>query len=761
MRAKARPAVPSHWAEAASPSDSVGGEAPVSTNGSIPRTALVNRLRTPAAGPVVTMVAPAGYGKTTVLTQWAERDDRPFAWVSCDAEDDARRLCLRIASALGQSGSLDGPVLASIRARRSPAVAVRELVDAFASLSRPAVLVLDGAHLIRKNGCAEIVAALALHVPNGSTLALAGRALPRGPIARLRAGGSLFEVGSEALALTRRDTERLARGLGVELDADRLDELAERSEGWPTGVYLAALALKNGDVGASVPGGDDRFVSEYFDFELLSRLGAKDIRFLTRTSVLDVMCGPLCDAVLESEGAARKLETLFTANLFLVALDRGRRSYRYHREFRDFLRAELERREPTIVPLLYRRASAWCEEHGEPEAAIAYARAAGDIDRVASLVGQHTLAAWAAGKRETVETWLGWFDESFDLTDHPEIAVLEAWAHGLAGRSALSERWLALAERAMLRKPLGDGSASIEPWLAVVRATHCAGGVQQMQADAELALRELGPASGWRPSALVLRGAAHLLLGEDDAADVAMADAAEEAESVGVVSSRIVALSERSLLAAARGDEERAGRLALEARALVEDRGLEGDGRSALALAVSARREAHRGNLERAKSDLELARLLEPQLTRARPWYAVQTALELAQVHLSILDATRARAWLAAADEILLRRPDLGVLVPRRAELSEQLEQVAAAQDEKVSTLTPAELRLLPLLATYLSFREIGEHLFVSRNTVKTQAISVYRKLGVSSRSEAIERACELGLVDRASQASDDFIRVG
>ncbi len=751
MRTKASPSVPSYGAEPVPALDSIESEIPAPPQASIRRTALVNRLRAPAAGPVVTLVAPAGYGKTTVLAQWAERDDRPFAWVSCDAEDDVRRLCMRIASALDRSGSLEGPVLASIRACRSPAVARRELLAAFVSLRQPVVLALDGAHLICKKGCADVVATLALHVPDGSTVALAGRALPRGPIARLRAGGGLFEVGSDELALTRRETERLVRGLGVELEAEELDELTDRAEGWPTGVYLAALALKDGGAGASMPGGDDRFVTDYLDFELLTRLGANDVRFLTRTSVLDSLCGPLCDTVLESEGSGRTLETLDQANLFLVPLDHRRWSYRYHREFRDFLRAELERREPTIVPVLCRRASVWCEEHGEPEAAIEYAHAAGDLDRLASLVGQHTLPAWAAGKRETVDRWLGWFDESCDLERHPEIAVLKAWAHGLAGRPSLSERWLALAERVTFREPLPDGSASIEPWLAVVRAMHCAGGVPQMQADAELALRELGPASGWRPAALVLRGAAHLLLGEDDAADAAMADAAEEAESIGVAPSRIVALSERSLLATARGDEARAGALAHDARALVDEHGLEGHARCALAFAVSARREAQLGNLERARRELALARSLGPQLTRTLPWYSVQAALELAHVHLSILDVTGARAWLAVADEIVFRRAELGVLVARRAELGEQVDRVTAAQEGKASTLTAAELRLLPHLSTYLSFREIGEHLFISRNTVKTQAISVYRKLGVSSRSEAIERAGELGLVERSS----------
>ena len=350
-----------------------------------------------------------------------------------------------------------------------------------------------------------------------------------------------------------------------------------------------------------------------------------------------------------------------------------------------------------------------------------------------------------------METWLGWFDESSDLEAHPEIAVLEAWVHGVTGRPSASERWLAVAERATLRHPLPDGSASIEPWLAVVRAAHCARGPERMLADADLALDELGPASAWRPAALVLRAAAQSMLGDDDLADATMAEAAEQAESIGVAPSRIVALSQRSLLAAGRGDEGRAAELALEARQLVVDHDLEDYVRSAVAFAVSARREAHHGNLERARSELERARALVPQLSRALPWYSVQAALELARVHLRMANVDGARMWLALSDSILRRRPLLGSLVEQQIELEAQVDQLAGAQGGRVSTLTPAELRLLPLLTTYLSFREIGEHLFVSRNTVKSQAISIYRKLGVSSRSEAIERAEELGLVERAA----------
>jgi LuxR family transcriptional regulator, maltose regulon positive regulatory protein len=695
------------------------------------------------------MLAPAGYGKSTLLAQWAERDSRPFVCVAC-GEDDGRGLSLGIASALARAGLIRESALASIRARRGPRTALRELLAAFISIGSPVVLALDGVDASCSKGCADLIAAFVLHVPPGSAVVLAGRSLPRSPVARLRTRGMLLEIGAEDLAFSRREVEQLLDGLGIELDPRELDQLNRTAEGWPAGVYLAGLAFQDERSPGHVPGGDDRFVRDYLDFETLSRLSAKDIRFLTRTSVLHSLSGPLCDAVLEVEDSGRRLEALERSNLFLVALDRRGRWYRYHHEFKEFLRAELERREPQAAAALCARASDWCEQNGEPEAAIAYAHEAGDVDRLASLVGRHALAAWAEGRREAVKIWLGWFDESEDL-QRPEIAVLESWVHAVDGQPAASERWLAVAERATLRAPLPDGSASIDPWLAVVRASRCADGPERMLADAELALSTLGPASGWRPAARVLQGAAHLLLGEDEPADAVLALAAEEAESVGLAPSRIVALSERSLLAAARGDEASAAELGLEARALVEEHGLEDYLRSALAFAVSARREAQCGNLNSARGELDRARSLAPQLTRALPWYSVQSALELASVHLSLLDVAGARAWLAHADSILVWRSSLGGLVDRRAELAEQVERVAAAHEGKASTLTPAELRLVPLLATYLSFREIGEHLFISRNTVKTQAISVYRKLGVSSRSEAIERAAELGLIDRAT----------
>jgi LuxR family transcriptional regulator, maltose regulon positive regulatory protein len=728
---------------------------PVVRPGSVPRTPLVNRLRASGRAQVVTVLAPAGYGKTTALAQWADRDRRLFAWVSIDEDDDDPVIFSNdIASALSRAQSVDSAVFdALVSPRGSAAHALQRLTSALLSATDPLVLVLDNVHLLRSRECVRAVAVLAEHFPDESTLVLAGRALPRLPIARIRTAGRLFEVGAEELALNRREVNLLLRGHGVELEADEVSELTDRTEGWAAGTYLAAMSLKDGRAKSrhvrSVRG-DDRFVAEYFDFEHLSGLSSRDIRFLTRTAVLERMCGPLCDAVLESDGSASKLESRTRANLFMVPLDRRREWYRYHHEFRDFLRAELERREPELVPELNRRAAAWCEANGQPEDAISYARAAGDLDGVARLVGKLTLSLCSAGRAPTVEVWLDWFDDELRLEQFPTVGVVGAWVHLLRGRPGAAKRWLGAAERGKAEGVLHDGSRSLEPWIAVVHAAMCRDGVEQMRTDAEIAVRDLGAASGWRPTALLLLGVAQLLHGEDDCGDESLAEAAEAAESAGATDTRIVALVERSMLAADRGNEAGAEALLAEARGLIDEGRIGDEPLIAIAFAASARNGLRRGDLERARADLLKARALTPQLTHALPWHSVQTNLELARAELARLDAPGARVWLSAADEILRRRPLLGVLADQLDVLRTEAARVAELREDRATILTTAELRLLPLLTTHLSFREIAERLYVSRNTVKTQAISVYRKLDASSRSEAIARAIELGLVERS-----------
>ena len=250
-----------------------------------------------------------------------------------------------------------------------------------------------------------------------------------------------------------------------------------------------------------------------------------------------------------------------------------------------------------------------------------------------------------------------------------------------------------------------------------------------------------------------------LLTGDDDEADAVFADASDAASAAMDSPTAMVALAERSLIAAGRDDYASAAEFAHAARSAAEELELGGHAMRTIELAASARAALRAGDGNRVRDDLARAKTLTPLLTSAIPWFSVQADLELARTHLALGDLDGGRPLLETAGEILRRVPNLGVLNRIAAQLEVRAEALAERGEKADAGLTAAELRLLPHLTTHLSFREIGERLFVSRNTVKTQAISVYRKLGVSSRSEAIAHAAELGLVDGASQVP--FMRAG
>jgi LuxR family maltose regulon positive regulatory protein len=352
----------------------------------------------------------------------------------------------------------------------------------------------------------------------------------------------------------------------------------------------------------------------------------------------------------------------------------------------------------------------------------------------------------------TIEGWLARFDDPALLRRYPGVALQGSWVYALRGRPAEATRWLELAESGRFRGRLPDGSSSLQAWIAVVRAAMCGDGVYQMIVDAESALSLLPRDSQIRPSALVTLGVAYMLLDQAERADGILATAASEAARVGATDTQVVAISERSLIASGRGAAEDAESLALEAQGLLAERQLATYPTSALALAASARVSLRHGRWEEARSRLSEAEELRPLLRRSGfPWLSVQTRLELARAYLSLRDTRSVRALLAEIRETLRERPHVGVLADEVAALEREVTGLPLVGDPAAAGLTAAELRLLPYLATHLSFREIGQQLYVSRNTVKTQAISVYRKLGVSSRSDAIERATALGLVEPGS----------
>jgi len=731
--------------------------------GTVSRTALVNRFRAAGAFPLMLVVGPAGYGKTTLLSQWASRDVRPFAWVSIDKCDvDPVGFLRHVAAALDRVEALPASALEPLRLDDESAStrALPRLAEAITSRRSPFVVVLDGADLLTRDSISA-VGELAKHIPVGSMIVLSGRVLPKLPVAALRVSGPLLEIGPYELALSRREAEMLLRAARVELADEEITDLVERTEGWAAGVYLAALAFRDvSDAETGKPqevfsiAGDDRYLADYFRSEYLSQLAPERLAFLRRTSVLETMSGPLCDAVVEQKESALELAALEKANLFVVPLDRHRGSFRYHHLFRDLLQRELSEREPELVPVLNQRAADWFEAQGDAESTLDYSHAAGNEDSAARILSSIAMTVSSAGRVAAVESWMDQFDNEAQLSRYPAVAVEGSRVHAFRGRPDQAEAWLAAAERAVL---INGENGATRACIDVLRAAMCADGPERMLANTESALAELGPDHPWNPWALVVNGTAHLLLGEDDHADRVLATAAEASDRLGRTESRALALSERSILAAGRDDEE-AESLALEARRLIEDGDLDAYATSALDLAASARMLLRHGQWDEARRQLIITQRIAPSLTYAIPWLSVQVRLELANAYVTLRDRTGATEMLAEARQILRLRPLLGVLGEQVARLEAEIKAMPQAAARGGSRLTRAELRLLPLLSTHLSFREIGEQLFVSRNTIKTQAISVYRKLGVSSRSAAITRAGELGLVAGASEGASDPI---
>lgn len=722
---------------------------------SVSRTALVNRLRAAGTFPLVVVTAPAGYGKTTVLAQWAAKDARPFAWLSIDERDNDPLVLLRhLATALDRIDAIEPRVLEDL-ASPQPAIwdtIVPRLTTCLASRESPLVLVLDNVELLTSDEAIAIVATVIENVPPRSIVALAGRGQPQLRLASLRVDASLLEIGAYELALSRREAEILLKTCGVDLDEGQLAEFLNRTEGWAAGIYLTALGLRAGgempgrtDEGAHVEA-DDRYLTDYVEAECLASLSPELRAFLRRASVLEKFCGDLCDVVHASNDSAALLEEMERSNLFVTPLDRHRTWYRYHPVFRSLLQRELAAEEPDLVPILNKRAAEWYEAHGDPESALVHAHAAGDRDAAARILSSIALKVHHSGRAELLETWLRPFDEDDRLERYPAVAVNGCRIHAVRGRPEEAERWLAAAERGAAAHKKGVGEVRL--CIAVMRSALCGDGPAQMLADAEAARAKLGEGSRWRPSALLVEGAAAILLGQDARAESILEEAALEAERLGSTETRVVALGERSLLAAARGDYHDAEAIALEACDLLEETELTDYSTSALALAASARAMLRHGSWEKARKQLTLAEGLLPTLTYALPWLAVQARVELGQACVTLRDQDGARRMLDDAREVLAVKPKLGVLSAAVDELADAIDAMPTNGNAGHSGLTAAELRLLPLLSTHLSFREIGERLFVSRNTIKTQAISVYRKLGVSSRSEAIERATELGLAD-------------
>jgi LuxR family maltose regulon positive regulatory protein len=723
--------------------------------GVISRPRLLARLRAAHAVPTVAVVAPAGYGKTTLLALWAETDDRPFAWMSLDPHDnDPIVLLTHLAVALDRISPLPVETFEALRSAgvSVPATVVPRLAAALSSVPRPLVLVVDDVHHLHDGPSLDALATLVGHVRGTTQIALAGRSMPV-QLARPRAQGRAVEIGAEELAFTEQGARLLLRAAGAEFPDAEIAQLARRTEGWAAGLYLAALSRTRPRTaaGSPLPGDDERLVADFLESELLSGLSQDDLSFLTRTAVLDRLSGPLCDAVLRTTGSAAVLDHLRQDNLFLVPLDGRGEWYRYHSLFRDLLRAKLEPTGGDHAQELLRRAADWCEADGQLETALHYAQDAEDVDRVARIVIALAQRMYASGRSATVMGWFEWVDARNATERHPAIAALAAYLCALTGRPAAADRWADLAERWSGRLSVEGSDGAFAMWLTSLRGIMCRSGVERMRHDVgDGAQRFAGTGTVLDteyPMRVFLSGVALLLRGDTDAAEARLSDATELTDEALRTPFFTAILAYRALLALDRGEWDDAGTLVDRALSVARRGHTESHLTSVIVFALAARVSLHRGYPALARAHLGDAQRLRPLLSHAIPWYAVGSLLEMAEVAIGLGDPGGARVFIRDAEAVLRRRPDLGSLGRRTDELKGRARALQAAATH-TSTLTAAELRILPLLLTHLTVAGIADRLFLSRHTVKAQVWSMYRKLDVHSRSAAVARARDLGLLD-------------
>lgn len=690
----------------------------------VARRALMLRLSEAATGRALVVTAPAGYGKTTVIAQWEQTDGRPFAWISLRPTHD-------------DPGALSAAIRAALDAAGVDATGVRS----------PYVLVLDDAHHLRSDDALQVVADAIDATPRGSQVAIASRRELPLRLGRLTAEHDLVRLTARNLAFSAAEGAALLDAAGLDIGSADTERLVHRTEGWPAALALLALRLAEPDCSvadAAAAGACDRAIAEYLQEEVLAQLSAEDLRFLLGIAPLEQFSGPLCDVVLDASGSGEILRRLKAESVPIVPLDTRDEWFRLNGLLRDELAARLARHDPGAARAIHLRASTWWAERGDVATAIEHARLAEDMERVSELVARMLPSCILAAGCGQLERVLSRFGED-ELRRRPMLALARAWAGVDTGPAEACHYWAAVAESALALAPATD--AAVPAGLTLLRAVLAGDGVAAMGMDAVRAVGLEGPGSPWTPLDRYLEGVAAELVGDRQHA-LHCLEEGERLASIGAPAIRARILAQLALIALDEDDGERSRSLAEHAAAIVAEHALEGRPDLAIVDAIGALTLAKAGHESGARE--RAARVVEALEERGvvPAWNQAQTRLVLAQARLCLGEGPAARALEREASQAVRD----GAADATR--LAEELESLQATLDAFPATsipgaghLTAAELRVLRHLPTHLSFREIGDRLFLSRHTVKTEAISTYRKLGVNSRTGAVEQARKLGIL--------------
>ena len=704
-------------------------------------------------GAAVTVIsAPVGYGKTTLLQLWCVERPEPVIWMTLDAADgDPVRLWTHLATAVERLGQgLGERALACLGVRGAPIeTGVEELMNGLLEYGGPVAIVLDDLHAVESERSLRSITYAIERLPANARLLISTRSDQPIGVARLRAGPALAEIRAGELAFTVDEARELIVGEGIELSDESLELLVERTEGWPAGLYLAALWLRDledPDQGVRAFLGSARHVADYLTDEVLTALAPQTRDFLVRTSVLGRFTPELCDAVLGREDSAAVLAELERSNMFLVALSGEGDWYRYHHLFGELLQMELEREQARE---LRRRAAAWCCTHGLIEDAIEYAAAAEDAETVAKLLIEHDREFVWGGRIGQLLGWVRWLPPEL-LLEHPSLPAAGAFATAMLARPEVDvQRLLAVAERARRERPQ-LWSPYLEGVVEVTRAMAIERG--DVGAAVEHAHRAVAAARAGADALIVgvlaILSQALFFAGDlDESRRIAM-QAVERPEAPDRPEGYIASLGLLSLVDAEQGRTEEAEAWARQAISFAHQRFQASSWRVSLAHLGLALACAGMGRLDEAEREA-----LRGERLRRSPQPTVGHAhalLVLAQVRVARSRLDQAASDLKRARETIAEFRDPGRLPTIAAAIEQDLATARANPRnlDMVEEPSAAELAVLQYLAVGLSRREIGARLYISLNTVKTHIRELYRKLGASSRADAVARGKALGLID-------------
>jgi LuxR family maltose regulon positive regulatory protein len=735
--------------------------------GAVSRSRLEDPLGS-AATKLTLVVAPAGWGKTTLLSRWAASaaaTDTRLAWVSLDHSDDEPvRFWTYVLTALHQVSDQISSAAHDLLRRSSDgptAHALPALLNELAESSTDHVLVLDDFHVIAHRGVHESLEFLFSYLPPTLRIVIGSRADPPLPLARMRVRGELTELRAADLRFTVEESAALLSTVAeTELDTQTATAVWERSEGWAAGLQLAGLTLRGspGNGAAARIGADTRHLFDYFAAEVLPALAPLQRDLLMGTAPLEFLSGSLCDAALDVQGSAAVLTELELADLFVVALDPEREWYRCHRLLRDaLLRSPKAEAGPAEGDVL-RRAASWFEEHDRVDDAVRHLLSAGDTGDAQRLLADRfhwfLERGWAA-------TYVALGERLPQDEVRLQLAVSLAYAGDLTGDSAAVVHWLDLAEQGI------DEATVLPRWLSPLAGVQALRGVfgtptSEPAVAVELCERavalETTAGNAEHPDAWTALGRAYGLAGRFEESVRILDDIWHRRAGLNWSTERFLQVAGLlGLFRLAMGRDGEGGeldRLLLEAGPVAVE--AERDwGSAAAAPAVTlvrlteGRRSFQRGDLTRATeqlvSGLNLAELA------ARPTYVVVGLVFQADLELATRGRAQARVSLVRAREIVDNDP---VTPFARSWLDEAETRIggvavraAADRGALFEELTDREMSILRMLPGTATQREIGAALFLSINTIKSYHRSLYRKLDVGSRTEAVRAARRLGLI--------------